>query len=363
MTAAAVLCRPRYQSYVWGGRNLARVLGRDLPPTGTVAESWEVSDLDGSVTELECSTNLRDWIAREPDEVLGRAGYVQLDGSRRFPLLVKFLDAATLLSVQVHPGDEYAREHEHGSPGKSEMWLILDAQPGAEVFAGLERGVGRDDLARALERGEPKDVLRRHAVAPGDVVSIPAGRVHALGAGVVVLEIQQTSSVTYRLHDWGRVGADGKPRELHIEKALAVTDFADESDPLPEPVAHAEEWGVRLLLALTRHFAVESYSIEGTARLRADSTSPEAIVCVRGDVTLQHSSNGAQLTVPHGRTAVVPTSAGEYSVVSRGKAMVVRARVPALGNASNAWGGYDPMALPRVCDGWMARRLQAERTG
>ena len=368
MTLAPLLCTPRYQPYVWGGRNLARVLGRTLPPSGPVAESWEVFDLDDAATEIESEpgSTLRDIIRRDPGALLGATGYPRDDGSRRFPLLVKYLDAHGLLSVQVHPGDEYARQHEGGSPGKTEMWLILAAAPGAELYAGLRAGVQRDDLWAAIGEERSPEVIRSHAVRPGDVVLVPAGRVHALGGGIVALEIQQTSNVTYRLHDWGRVGSDGMPRPLHVEQALQVIDFDDVADPVLCPVERNEPWGTRRLLAATPYFLTESWEAETTVETCTSGSSPDIVMAVAGSVSVR--VDGGELAVHSGRTAIIPAAVGDYAVEPHGQCAVVRARVPDLDRGLEDWlpspGGGDAAERERVlavCDRRVSARVTATR--
>ena len=368
MTTAPLLCVPRYQPYVWGGRNLGRVLGRALPPSGPVAESWEVSDLDGAATEIESGPGgtLRDLVERNADALLGGAGYRQNDGSQRFPLLVKYLDAQTLLSVQVHPDDEFARRHENGSPGKTEMWLVLEAQPGAELFAGLQPGVRREDLRRAIDDERVPEVIRSHAVAAGDVVLMPAGRAHALGAGIVALEIQQTSNTTYRLYDWGRVDDAGRPRPLHAERALAVIDYEDTADPVLRPVAWKERWGTRTLLAVTPYFLTESWEVRGTVNAHTTGTSPDVLMAVTGAASIRF--DGGELEVPRGRTAVFPAALGDYAVAPRRPCLIVRARVPDLTRGLGDWLAPPESGAPDerdrvlgVCDARSAELLRASR--
>lgn len=187
--------------------------------------------------------------------LLGTAPWTRYGG--RFPLLVKLLDAAQPLSLQVHPDDAYALRHESASGhlGKTEAWWVLEARPGAMVWWGFSRPVARDEVERAAETGDWTSLLRELPVAGGHVVVNPAGTVHALGAGLTVYEVQQASDLTYRLHDHGRVGADGRPRRLHVEQALAVARLAPGSAPAPAPVSRAAG---RIELARTHAFVLEA---------------------------------------------------------------------------------------------------------
>ncbi len=212
---------PVFRDYIWGGRNLETLFGRRLPP-GIVAESWEISGHPSSPTRVNAGP-LAGLTLPQVQERLGerlvgvRSGWATSRG--RFPLLVKLLDANRPLSVQVHPPDDYALEHE-GDLGKTEMWYVLHARPGAELIYGLAHETTPTEFRAALEAGELESLLHRLPVRVGDVIFIPTGMLHALLEGIVVAEIQQNSDTTYRVYDWGRVGADGKPRPLHVDKAL-----------------------------------------------------------------------------------------------------------------------------------------------
>lgn len=217
---------PVFKDYPWGGRNLETVLGRQIPD-GIVAESWEISAHPNGQTEVIAGP-LAGLTLAEVQEKLGE----DLLGSRnrhalamnKFPLLIKLLDANQWLSVQVHPDDEYGLAHE-GEYGKTEMWVVIHAEPGAELIYGLKPGADRDLFASAVEAGQSEALLHRVPVTTGDVVFVPAGAVHSLGPGILVAEIQQNSDTTYRIYDWGRLGNDGKPRPLHIAQALDVIDW------------------------------------------------------------------------------------------------------------------------------------------
>jgi len=218
---------PVFQDYIWGGRRLATLFGRQLPD-GIVAESWEISGHAKAATSVVGGR----WDGKSLPEVLDALGEVLVGTDARdclargrFPLLVKLLDAHRDLSVQVHPDDAYAAVHEGGELGKTEMWYVLYADPGSELIYGLAQGVTPATLAEALQRGAVETQLHRLPIHAGDLFYIPAGTVHALLAGAVVVEIQQNSDATYRLYDWGRLGDDGRPRPLHVDKALEVIDW------------------------------------------------------------------------------------------------------------------------------------------
>jgi mannose-6-phosphate isomerase len=332
------LCSPIYQERIWGGRRLETLLGRELPPNLPVGESWEVSSVPGAPSEVEGQDGrtLEDLLRDHPVDLLGPS--LAGNGAHRpdFPLLIKYLDANDRLSVQVHPNDEYAGMHENGSPGKSEMWLVLQADPGAEIVAGVNPEVDRETFADALRTGGIEETLQRRSVKTGDVVLMPAGRLHALGAGMVVLEIQQTSDVTYRLHDWGRVDASGIPRELHTERGCEVIDFDDRDEPVVTPLGRTESWGRNELVGVTKYFMTERWTMSGALNTATSPLSPDVVLAVTAPVSITARS-GTELHVPRGRSAVVPACVGEYTVESSEQASVVRARVPRLEDGLSAW--------------------------
>ena len=198
---------PHVSFKVWGGKKLKQI--KNIEATGKIGETWEISSHPGGPSTLR----------------LNRAC---LNDLVNLSYLVKFIDTSDHLSVQVHPDDEYAQEHENES-GKTECWLILDAEPGAGIYLGFKPGVTKKEFKTALEAGMKVDgFLNFYPVAKGDFFVVPAGSVHAIGAGVTLVEAQQSSGVTYRVWDWNRLGDDGQPRELHVDKAMDVLSF-DES--------------------------------------------------------------------------------------------------------------------------------------
>lgn len=232
-----LVLRPLYRRYIWGGRRFATALGRDLPPGDDYAESWEVVDRghDQSVVAAGplAGTTLGTLVRERGPELLGRHA-----PRPAFPLLFKFLDACRDLSVQVHPDDARAARLTPPDFGKTEAWYVVDALPGSRIYAGLAAGVDAAGFAAALRAGRCAEVLHAFEPRPGDCIFIPAGTVHAIGAGLLVAEIQQSSDVTYRLHDWGRTGADGKPRPLHVEAGLEATTRLGPVEPVrPTPTA------------------------------------------------------------------------------------------------------------------------------
>lgn len=215
--------RPILREYLWGGRRLAQ-LGKPLGSGEHYAESWEICDhaADQSIVLAGplMGKTLHELVTEHGHELLGRRHPLP-----RFPLLFKFLDAQQRLSVQVHPNDAQAARLDPPDLGKTEAWVVLDAEPGSLLYVGLKRGFDRAALQRELSRGTCELCLHLLEPRPGDCVFVPAGMVHAMGGGMLIAEIQQASDATFRLFDWNRVGPDGKPRPLHVAQALDAIDF------------------------------------------------------------------------------------------------------------------------------------------
>ena len=217
---------PIFKERVWGGRELERLFAKNLPAGKPIGESWEISDRPGDASVLAngpfAGKNLRWLMENHAAEILGDA---KPAAENRFPLLCKILDAREKLSLQVHPPASKAAEL-RGEP-KTEMWFIAEAAPRASLFVGLKRGVTRAEFEKRIADGTVADCFHRIPVRAGDTMFLPSGRVHAIGDGLVIFEIQQNSDTTYRVFDWNRVGLDGRPRELHVVPSLASIDFND----------------------------------------------------------------------------------------------------------------------------------------
>src|SRR5207253_8692654 len=224
-TPSALRFIPYLRPMVWGGRRLGEVLGKTLPSDEYYGESWEASDHPQHrsviATGADAGQTLRRLMEQHPEQVLGTV-------ARRyatFPWLVKFLDARDWLSVQVHPDEEAVRTLWPGEAGKTEAWFVLDAKPGSKIFAGLLPEVDEPALRAALTAGTIAECLHAFEPRPGDCLFLPAGTVHAVGGGVLLAEVQQTSDATFRLFDWNRRDSQGKSRKLHVEEALACIDW------------------------------------------------------------------------------------------------------------------------------------------
>jgi len=216
--------KPILKDKIWGGPKLRDLLGKNA--SDKAGESWEISGVEGDISVAEngflAGNSLQELAEVYMGELLGDSIYERFGAE--FPLLIKYIDAADYLSVQVHPDDAMAKER-HQSYGKTEMWYILESDKG-QLIAGFNRELDQAQYLQHLNGGSLKEILNQEAVAPGDIYFMPAGRVHAIGAGVLLAEIQQTSDVTYRIYDWDRTDDQGKPRELHTELALDAIDFS-----------------------------------------------------------------------------------------------------------------------------------------
>jgi mannose-6-phosphate isomerase len=221
---APIRFEPFLRPMVWGGRRLGDLLGKRLAPDVAFGEAWEISDHDLHHSRVAAGTapgrTLRDLMEQDAAALLGKPD------ARQFPWLVKFLDACDWLSVQVHPDDRAVRELWPGERGKTEAWFVIDARPGSRIYAGLRPGVDEPRLRRALEAGAVVECLHSFEPRAGDCVFLPAGTVHAVGGGVLLAEVQQTSDATFRLFDWNRRDAQGKSRTLHIREGLACIDWS-----------------------------------------------------------------------------------------------------------------------------------------
>ncbi|NQV29179.1 MAG: class I mannose-6-phosphate isomerase [Rhodopirellula sp.] len=287
----------------WGGTRLGTALGKPLGPETDYAESWEVSDhgIDQSVVSAGplAGLTLQQLLRDHNNEILGRHS-----GRHQFPLLIKFLDANDRLSVQVHPDDTKARTFDPTENGKTEAWVIIDTMPESRLFAGLKQGVTANTMRAAIEAGTLEDCLHSFEVSAGDCVFIPAGTVHAIAEGILLAEVQQSSDMTFRLYDWGRVGADGQPRELHIEQAINCSDF--ELGPVdcqePRPVDGGQE------LVTCEYFTIRRYSGPGQVPIPDDhrfhilmGLAGEATVIAGSEV--EYLKLGQTLLLPAGRDA------------------------------------------------------------
>lgn len=300
---------PALKSALWGGTRLSSFWGKGEKGK-SVAESWELS-----VREQERNLIMNGTFAGMTlnDALESNAEFIaKTSKNARFPLLIKFIDAGQTLSVQVHPDDAYASLVEHDS-GKNEMWYIVEADEGAEIVYGLKDGVGVEDFRRAVEENRIRDVLNFHPVHAGECYYIPAGLVHAIGGGILIAEIQQNSDLTYRVYDYDRIGADGKPRELHREKACAVSRPLTEDEILTKRYA-ARRDGEEESLAHCDYFCVRRRMLT-YAQIYAGTVGEDSFVhllCLSGEGFV--CTPKEEVSFARGESIFLPAGMGEYTV-------------------------------------------------
>ena len=290
---AVIPLTPYYREMVWGGRRLAALYGKALPGAAPIGESFELSAYEGRESRAADGRSLGELVAAWGADLVGEAVWARYQG--RFPLLVKLLDAQQDLSIQVHPSDEYAQRNMLADSGKMEAWYVLQSD-GGRVAYGLAEGVGRAEFVAAHAANRIAEVVRFYPVAPGDVLFVPPGTVHALCRGVVLYEVQQTSDLTFRIYDYGR------PRALHWEQALEVIDFAQH---LPKPASHPVLRGQ--VLVESEHFVLRGYSLNGGQAEHGAEGSFLALTVIRGRVRVGACflNAGATALVPAGRACQV----------------------------------------------------------
>jgi len=327
-----LVLEPILKDKVWGGQAL-RALGKDLgeDPARLVGESWELVDLDltsvdgaGGDAERSRITNgeMRGLTIRDAMRAMGSnlMGKVKPAPTGGFPLLVKFLDAAENLSVQVHPSPDYAAAHPDAHV-KTESWFIVRAKPGAKIYKGVHAGVSAQEFASAIDTGEVEDRMIAVDAVPGAFHHLPSGTCHALGAGIVIAEVQMPSDTTFRVYDWNRT-----ERTLHIEEAMQCIDFApcrgDEAAPMRESGSRA--------LTENPHYRIDEHRLNGatTLRLHADGKRPRVVMVTAGAVRLSSDSKSFEpIELTAGSTVLLPASLSETSVTSRADATLLEVEV------------------------------------
>ena len=330
--AAPLTFAPRLKDYLWGGRELERLCGRELPE-GVIAESWEISGHPAGVSVVDAGPlagrDLPGLVAEFGTRLVGRRGRDSV-ARGEFPLLVKLLDASHALSVQVHPDDDYAAAHGLDDRGKTEMWYILHAEPGARIIHGLRAGTDRAGFEGAVAEGRVQDCLNRVRIQAGDAILVPAGTVHGILSGIVLVEIQQCSDTTYRLYDWDRLGANGEPRELHIEQALEAIHF-ERNRSVPEtPRVTAADGGVRReTVAECEHFAVERVTIEAGSSLESalDGETFEAWSVLSGTASVE-STGAPPLALEAVRFVLLPAAMGAFGFRATTDLVALRTYLP-----------------------------------
>ena len=310
---------PAFKDYLWGGTKLKTEFGKKSS-LDVVAESWELSTHPAGESRIcggPCDgMTLKEYLEKYPEAAGKNAA-----AFREFPVLIKLIDAAKPLSIQVHPSDEYALAVEH-EYGKTEMWYVLACEEGASLYFGVEKPLTREEFAARIQDNTLTDVLHRVPVHPGDVFFIEAGTIHAIGAGILICEVQQNSNTTYRVYDYGRLGADGKPRELHIEKALDVSRLTP-SEPGAGMLPPQEVPGGQVQpLAACRYFTTRRLDVAGEMTLDVGEESFVSLVVAEGSGELRGENT---LSFAKGDSLFVPAGSGR--LVLAGTCTLVETRV------------------------------------
>lgn len=304
---------PILKEKVWGGEKLGSILNKNSDRKD-IGESWEVSDVKGNTSVVTNGVlkgkDLKELITTYKSELVGTSVYNNFGD--KFPLLIKFIDAKKPLSVQVHPNDIVAKER-HDSFGKTEMWYVMQADEKASLISGFQKEVSPKEYVHHLENKSLTEILNFDEVAKGDVYFIPAGRVHAIGAGVLLAEIQQTSDITYRIYDWDRPNADGTYRQLHIDEALDTIDYAVKDS---YKSMYSKEKNTSSEIVSCPYFTTNILPVDGLVTVEhADKDSFVIYMCVAGKVTFSYQDQTEVLEM--GETLLVPASIKEFTIASK----------------------------------------------
>lgn len=311
--------RPYLKSVIWGGDKICKYKG--IPqPAPNIGESWEISAVEGHESVVAEGAYKGCTVSELADkfgaDLLGKEVLARYNG--KFPLLIKLIDAHDNLSVQVHPDDKLAMERHH-SLGKSEMWYVISAEKEAKIYSGLNRTITKEEYLKHVENGTFGTLLAAHTSKPGDVFFLPAGRVHSIGAGTFLAEIQESSDITYRIYDYGRRDAQGNTRELHTEQAKDAIDYtyyeSYKSEPADDRVADA-------VIAECEHFTVNRVRLDGEMELKFGGESFAVLMCLEGDVELSYDDG--EMRIKAGDTVLVPAIMNTVNLRGKGTLLVAR---------------------------------------
>jgi mannose-6-phosphate isomerase len=317
---------PVFKPKIWGRRALSPLFVRaqnPLRPDDSIGEAWLTDDAARFLNGPPAGMALAEAVEKYGPELCGRSWR-----ERRFPILAKYIFTSDWLSVQVHPDDLYAREHDPGSLGKREMWYIVHSARGSKLLLGTKPGVTQEQLRGAFEKGTSRTLLRSFQPRAGDAFLIPPGAVHALGPRLVVFEAEQNSDLTYRLDDFGRMGLDGKPRPLHLEKGMAAAklDLLFKGG-LPR-FQLGEPYGWRRYIVACRHFAVEEIMMRKLAAFRGSPERVEILSILEGEGRVETSAGW--MGYQTGETWLIPPATERYRLIPNEKTRVLRTYVPDL---------------------------------
>ncbi|MBN1346238.1 MAG: class I mannose-6-phosphate isomerase [Phycisphaerae bacterium] len=328
MSTYPLLMEPVLLPKIWGGRNLERVFGRALPPGEKIGESWEVTDLPQGVSTVaagpDAGRSLHDLVEAWGPRLVGPVPLVE----GRFPLLIKFLDAEDVLSVQVHPDEAACRQLGGDARVKHEAWYVIETRGDAAIYAGLKIGATREAFQAAVTDGAVERTLQRIPVKAGDCYYLPSGTVHALGAGVLVAEVQTPSDTTYRVFDWNRLGDDGKPRKLHVQEAITCIHFG-EAPPTQQPRRHeADAWTTTTRLAACPRFVMDKvHAVEGFEK-KLDVDQMLIWMILEGQCRLTTTGLTEPVLLKGGQTVILPAELDETVFAAESDCTWVQAAIP-----------------------------------
>lgn len=309
-----LLFDPVYMKVVWGGNMLASHLGRKLPESDVpVGEAWEICDRE-DVESKVANGILRGEGIRELIRHYGKTLLGELFSGGRFPLLVKIIDAGKRLSLQVHPDENYCLENPGAEP-KTEMWYVIASRPESKIIAGLKYNCTRRQFIENINSTEIENYLQVYNSIPGDAYLISAGRVHAIGGGSLLLEIQQNSNTTYRISDWGRMDSNGKPRELHVDQALRSINFMDRNTPRISGVSDSASHNRKFpIINRCPFFRVDELRLVESYLDKTDRSSFHLLSAVNSAVSIRGLDKNIQTGIPKGCTSLIPANFGSYSI-------------------------------------------------
>ncbi|WP_099205460.1 type I phosphomannose isomerase catalytic subunit [Scatolibacter rhodanostii] len=302
--------KPACKDYLWGGTRLKEQYGKvsDMTP---LAETWELSahpDGESVVSGGEFDgLTFSQYIEKCGNQVLG----TRAEAFAKFPVLIKFIDAKQALSIQVHPSDEFALEIE-GEYGKTEMWYVMDCEEGAYLYFGVNQEISKEDFCRRINNNTVTEVLNKVPVKKGDVFFIESGTIHAIGAGILICEIQQNSNMTYRVYDYARRDAQGNLRELHIEKALAVSKLSPSQANQWDDTLHQSGDAKHKLLAECKYFTTEHYTCDGATTIEAKDETFVSLVILEGKGEI--ISQGEKISFQKGDSLFIPAGEGNVTI-------------------------------------------------
>ncbi|WP_010664473.1 type I phosphomannose isomerase catalytic subunit [Marinilabilia salmonicolor] len=318
---------PILKQRLWGGTKLNTVLNKSIGEVTDIGESWELSGVPGDVSVVSNGflkgNSLSELLEIYMSELVGDKVFEKY--GNEFPLLIKFIDANDVLSIQVHPDDKLARSR-HNSFGKTEMWYVMQADKGASLISGFKKDTGKEEYLKALENKKLDDLLASHEVEPGDVFFIPAGRVHAIGKGILLAEIQQTSDVTYRIYDFDRRDAEGNARELHTAQALDAIDFSGGDEYRTQYKAKENEITA---IVESPYFVTSLIDLKGH-ELRKDIFEIDSFVilmCMEGSADIIYN-DGQKESVKMGETVLVPADLKEFTIKAEHKCKMLEVHMP-----------------------------------